>query len=134
MPLRFDSEQSFRAWLAGTKAGQAKKPKKPSKWRNVICYIDGIQFDSKAEGTRYLELRWLDAAGEIEDLRVHPKFQFDANGDFVYEADFCYFDRKRKRFVCEDVKNRVNALAPKFRKNCRLMEKHYGISVSVILR
>lgn len=124
--------QAFRARYRGEKTAPPPA-KKPSKWKNVPCKSDdGVSFDSKAERTRYYELTWVERAGKITDLRVHPKFQFDANGDFLYEADFCYYDLEHKQFVVEDIKNVANATASQFRKNCRLMQEHYDITVSII--
>ena len=37
--------------------------------------IDGITFASKLEGTRYTQLKLLQQAGEIEDLKLQPEFQ-----------------------------------------------------------
>lgn len=53
---------------------QMAKPK-PSKYGNEPVWIDGIRFDSKAEGKRYAELKLLQAAGEIAELKFQPKFK-----------------------------------------------------------
>ena len=36
---------------------------------------EGIRFDSMREGTRYLDLRMLQRAGEVVELQVHPTFE-----------------------------------------------------------
>jgi hypothetical protein len=73
---------------------------------------DGYTFDSKAEYRRYCELRMLEMAGEIEDLKVHPKFRLldgvDWNGKHYravnYFADFEYYEHESEKIVIEDVK------------------------------
>ena len=60
--------------------------------------VDGITFDSKAEAARYQELKLMERAGEIWDLKVHPRFElqpsFFAHGRrqraIYYVADFQY--------------------------------------------
>jgi hypothetical protein len=74
--------------------------------------IDGIEFDSKAEVRRYQELKLLERAGEIEDLKIHPKFRLlhgrDWNGvhyrQVDYYADFKYIDCESGKYIIEDVK------------------------------
>ena len=38
-------------------------------------YVEGIRFDSKREGLRYRDLRLLESAGEIRDLRRQVPFE-----------------------------------------------------------
>ena len=38
---------------------------KPSKYRNVKTVVDNLTFDSQKEANRYVELKLLQAAGEI---------------------------------------------------------------------
>ena len=49
------------------------KRKGKAKFRNVRVEYDGIKFDSKRECAHYQELKMLEAAGEISQLRVHPR-------------------------------------------------------------
>ena len=44
-----------------------------SKYKSVKTVIDGIKFDSKAEGELYLYLRRKEDKGEIALIGVHPK-------------------------------------------------------------
>lgn len=46
----------------------------PSKYGNRKKTIDGITFDSKLEARRYNELKALQGAGIISDLRMQVKF------------------------------------------------------------
>ena len=73
--------------------------------------VDGHTFDSKKEAQRYGELRLLERAGEIADLKLQPQYilqpKFKKNGktfrEIKYIADFCY-TTKDGRHVVEDVK------------------------------
>jgi len=82
-----------------------------TKYRSKKTELDGITFDSKREAARYAELRLLEKAGRISDLRLQPKFtliegQRNADGKaerpVVYVADFMYFEGER--CVVEDAK------------------------------
>lgn len=75
--------------------------------------IDGITFDSKREASRYSELKLLEKAGEIKDLKLQVPFELQPkyrrrNGQIVraikYVADFVYTDTKTDEQVIEDVK------------------------------
>ena len=70
-------------------------------------------YASKKEHKRALELELLQRANEIIDLQKQVKFELlasfkDSNGQtergINYLADFVYLDRKKKRWICEDVK------------------------------
>ena len=83
-----------------------------SKYRSKKIIIDGISFDSKREGNRFLELKMLERAGKIKDLQLQHKFElqpsFRKNGRTIraitYVADFTYFDLEKMKIVVEDVK------------------------------
>ena len=75
-----------------------------SKFRNIRVEYDGIKFDSKRECAYYQELKLLEAAGDISQLRVHPKdFNITINNKRIcrYEPDFTrtipHTRRKRRR-------------------------------------
>lgn len=65
---------------------------KGNKYRSIAREIDGIKFPSKKEARRYSELKLLERAGKITDLKVHQRFSIDINGQHVcdYVADFVY--------------------------------------------
>ena len=46
----------------------------PSKYKAKKTEVDGIQFDSQKEARRYTQLKLLERAGEISDLRRQVKF------------------------------------------------------------
>lgn len=80
--------------------------------------IDSITFDSTREGTRYVELKLLERAGEITDLELQPCIPIEIAGvkilmkskrysngrQLVYRADFRYYDCQDERYIIEDVK------------------------------
>lgn len=70
-----------------------------NKYHARTCMMDSIRFDSLAERDYYIYLKSLLDAGEISELKVHPKFVivegFEDNAGrwespVVYEADFSY--------------------------------------------
>ena len=84
-----------------------------TKYNNKKITVDGQIFDSKKEANRYKELRLLEKAGEIHDLRMQVKFTLipaqrdEATGTVVerecsYKADFVY--EEDGKTVVEDVK------------------------------
>lgn len=83
-----------------------------SKYHAKKTTVDGIEFDSRAEATRYTELKLLQRAGKIRDLKLQPEFElipsFRKNRKTfrrtVYKADFSYFDIERSKYMVEDVK------------------------------
>ena len=83
-----------------------------SKYKAKPTIIAGIRFASKKEGARYLELRLLEKAGEISDLKLQPAIRCVVNGSIVctYKADFFYIERKTFKEVYEDVKGMRLAL------------------------
>ena len=96
---------------------------KYSKYRSQKMTVDGITFDSIKEARRWMELRLLEKAGEIQDLRRQVKFVLipsqrapDSKGpkgglikgkllerECSYMADFVYKD-KSGRIIVEDTK------------------------------
>lgn len=46
-----------------------------SKYNNSKCTVDGIAFDSRHEANRYIELKLLQRAGKISELRLQAPFE-----------------------------------------------------------
>lgn len=107
-----------------TSLKQAKK----SKYRAVKTEIDGIMFDSKHEAARYQELRLLEQAGEISNLRLQVPFELIAKSKYgrsiKYVADFVYNDRNG--LIVEDAKGMKT---PVYRLKKRMMAEKYGIKI-----
>ena len=104
------------------------KPKK-SKYGAVKTEVDGITFASKHEASRYLELRLLEQAGEITNLRLQvPYILFPKNKHgraLKYIADFTYNDGNGQLIV-EDAKG---VKTPVYRLKRRMMAEIYNIEI-----
>ena len=85
-----------------------------NKYRAKKTTIDGITFDSRKEAMRYQELKLLEKAKVIKDLKLQPKFElqesFRREGEtyraITYIADFMYIDCATGKTVVEDVKSK----------------------------
>lgn len=80
-------------------------PAKPAlKYNNIPTEVDGMRFASRAEATRYGQLKLMQQAGMIHNLKTQVPFVCIVNGRKVcaYIADFVYAEDGMK--ICEDVK------------------------------
>ena len=83
-----------------------------NKYHNKKVIYNGITFDSIKEKNRYIELKLLERAGLIKDLKLQYEFElqpaFTLNKKKIrkisYIADFYYFDNKLNDYVVEDTK------------------------------
>ena len=87
--------------------------KKHQNSRKVV--IDNHEFDSRIEAARWQELKLLQRAGEIQQLRPHPEFVIQEKGrdpfgkpfrKRVYKSDFIYWSVEHGRWVVEEVKGK----------------------------
>lgn len=110
----------------------------PAKSRNKYgakpTEVDGIKFASKAEATRYSELKELERIGLIWDLRLHVEYPLIVNGQKVgkYTCDSEYMEAGQEggaELITEDVKGRAARDWP-LRK--RLFAALYGRKVREI--
>lgn len=90
----------------GVPAGLA--PAAPhSKYHNHKVEIDGLKFDSVWEARRWQELRLLERAGVIRDLRRQVRFEAipktETERACFYVADFVYAEGQQ--LVIEDAKS-----------------------------
>ena len=88
-----------------------RKLTKPSKYGNKKIEVDGYHFDSLAEARRYEELRLMEQAGAISDLRLQPRYElqkaFTGNDGkrhraISYTGDFAYWEDGKQ--IIEDTK------------------------------
>lgn len=111
--------------------------------RAVKTTVDGIVFDSMTEARRYVELKLLIRAGEIEKLQCHPKFEIEVNGVRIcaYTPDFSYIEMKTKKPHIEDVKGfkrsqKTGKLLPRvdreFGVKRKLMLAVFGLDVEIV--
>lgn len=105
--------------------------KKPPKYRNTRVKFDGYSFDSLKEKRRYEELKLMLHAGDIWDLKVHPRFEFRHNQVWIgaYRADFSYKLRQSFTDTVEDVKSVATKRARDWPLRRQLMKAFYGIEV-----
>ena len=106
-----------------------------SKYGNKITFVDGIKFHSAKEARRYRELKLLERAGHITDLRRQVKYVlwptiYDDDGKLLfhgrnYYADFVYRDRSGK-IVVEDCKGFRTEV---YKMKAALMYLNYHIKV-----
>ena len=106
------------------RSGQAKG----SKYRNEPVEIDGIRFVSRMEGRRYEQLRDMQKAGAIRNLRLQTSYKFVVNGVLVcrYRPDFEYDEVATGEHVVEDVKGYRNHV---YAIKAQLMLACHGITV-----
>ena len=116
--------------------------KKDSKYHSEKTTVDGIQFDSKKESRRYMELKLMQKAGLISGLdrqvsfELIPKQKAWAGDRFVteratkYVADFVYIKDGKK--VVEDVKSAATRRKPEYVIKRKLMLLRYGLVVKEV--
>jgi len=97
--------------------------------------VDGITFDSIAESIRYGELKILEKAGEIRDLKVHPWYPLIVEGIEVcrYIADFSYWDKRTRKHVIEDVKS-APTRTQVYRLKKKLFEALHSLRITEVVR
>lgn len=120
-----------------------------TKYNATKVTVDGHTFDSKHEANRYLELKLLERAGTISDLRLQVEFElipnqyateerYGKNGRRLkdkeillerkcsYVADFVYTDLRTGKIVVEDSKG---MRTPEYVIKRKLMLWVHGIKI-----
>lgn len=99
------------------------------KYRNIPTEVEGIRFSSKREAKRYWELRLLEKAGKIKDLRLQVPVYIDIFGVHVckYIADFVYHENGKQ--IYEDSKG-VRTKEYKLKK--KLVWACHGIAIQEV--
>lgn len=99
-----------------------------SKYRNSKVEIDGIRFDSGAEGERYKILKAKEKAGLIKNLQLQVNYPLLVNGLKIcdYRADFVY--EVGGKMVVEDVKGQLHDV---FKLKYKLMYACHGIVILI---
>lgn len=94
--------------------------------------VDGIEFDSRKEARRYSELKLLERAGVIRDLRMQEEFvlipKCGKERPARYHADFSYIDCETGKKVVEDVKSRATKTKDYILRR-KLMNYVHGIEI-----
>ena len=122
-----------------------------TKYNATKVTIDGHTFDSRKEANRYLELKLLERAGEISDLRLQVEYElipnqyateerYGKNGRRLkdkeillerkccYVADFVYTDNRTGETVVEDTKSEATR-TPEYIIKRKLLLAKYGIRI-----
>lgn len=99
-----------------------------SKYRNSKVEIDGIRFDSGAEGERYKILKAKEKAGLIKNLQLQVNYPLLVNGLKIcdYRADFVY--EVGGKMVVEDVKGQLHDV---FKLKYKLMYACHGFVILI---
>lgn len=105
-----------------------------NKYNNKPVTIDGVWFQSTAEGNRYAELKLLQQAGKISSLECQPVIQCVVNGEQVckYIADFRYIESGLE--VYEDVKSKETRKKSTYRLKVKLVLQCTGIKIVEVIR
>jgi|TARA_R100000149_G_scaffold382_2_gene117 formylmethanofuran dehydrogenase subunit E-like metal-binding protein len=84
-----------------------RKAKNFSKFNNKPTIVDGHRFASKKEAQRYNDLKYLQQAGQIAQLKLQPRFDLIVNELKVgtYVGDFQYVVTSTGEEIVEDVKS-----------------------------
>ena len=109
------------------------------KYRNHKTTVDGVTYDSAKEARRAAELRLLERAGQITNLRRQVVFEIiptqkdEETGETVerpakYIADFVYRDAFTHKLIVEDVKSKATK-TPEYILKRKLMYYRFGIRV-----
>ena len=93
--------------------------------------VDGIRFDSKHEAQRYRELKLMEKAKAIQDLKLQvafPLIKKSTHGrEIKYIADFVYYENGK--MVVEDAKSKATANNKVYALKKRLMAELYDIEI-----
>jgi hypothetical protein len=105
-----------------------------SKYRAKKVKIDGIIFDSKKEGIRYLSLLAKEKLNEISNLELQVKYPCIVNDQKIctYIADFRYTDNNGNCIV-EDVKSKFTQKDRVYRLKKKLIKALYDVAISEVL-
>lgn len=105
-----------------------------SKYHAQKTTVDGIIFDSKLEAHRYCELKTLEKAGKISDLRLQVPYELIPKHEIKgikiratkYIADFVYKDERTGKEVVEDTKGFKTS---DYKRKKKHMLQRYGIEI-----
>ena len=108
---------------------------KPSKYHAKRVDTEDGKFDSKLEFRRWRELKLLERAGVITELRRQVRIplipQSKYGREIAYVADFSY--REDGKVVIEDTKSEATK-TPLYRLKKRLVAEKYGIEIKEVTK
>lgn len=119
-----DSEPEWLCYFTG----QTGEGEKKSKFGNRITKTEEGSFASVREYKRWRELKFMEQAREIRDLRRQVRYPLDSGGVHFadYIADAVYVETRTGKTVVEDSKG---ARTPVYEQKKRLMMEIHGIEI-----
>ena len=80
-----------------------------NKYHAKRVVLDGILFASQAESVRYVQLKALEAVGDLHSIDVHPVYELWVRATKVgcYTPDFRYIRRGDATWTIEEVKGKA---------------------------
>lgn len=97
--------------------------------------LDGIEFASRKEAGRYCELKIMEQAGLIRDLKMQEEFELiprcGKERPAKYHADFSYIITTTGEKVVEDVKSRATKTKDYILRR-KLMNWRHGIQIKEV--
>ena len=106
-----------------------------SKYNAKKITIDGIEFASRKEASRYAELKVMERAGIIRDLKMQEEFELipkcGKERPAKYHADFSYTVTATGEKVVEDVKSRATKTKDYILRR-KLMNWRHGIQIQEV--
>lgn len=119
----------MNAMLGRVVAGYAGV-RKANKYKAKPILVDGIRFPSMKQGERYKQLKILQAADRIRNLRLEVPYAIKVKDATVciYRADFVYEEYASQQWteVVEDVKGMKT---PVYNLKKKLMKACHGIEI-----
>lgn len=124
------TEEQYADLMRRRSVQLAPAPKK-SKYSNKPTERGGEKFDSKLEANRFDDLKLMEQAGAIRELRAHVSFPLMVGDVLIgaYEADAVYIDAASGRKVVEDSKG---VRTPLFRWKARHFKAQYGFAITEV--
>lgn len=109
---------------------EAAKNAGNSKYKNKWVVIDGIKFQSTAEGNAFVEYKRRKAAGEIKDFERQRRYKLIVNGIQVssYRADFVVIHWDNSEQIV-DVKSSFTRTLNDYIIRKKLMKALFGIDI-----
>lgn len=111
-----------------------KQSSKKNKYNAQRVTVDGIKFDSKKEANRYCDLKLLERAGVISDLKLQVFFELIPSNKtergVAYVADFTYYENGI--YVVEDTKSEATKKIASYIIKRKLMLEKHGITINEI--
>ena len=100
------------------------RTQKKNKYNNVPVELDGKKFQSTKEAKRYIQLRAMQAAGEITHLHCQTPFELSV---CKFIADFTY--TRNGELIVEDAKSSVTRKLAVYRLKKKLMKAELNIEI-----